>query len=302
MFKSWDNLSDERINILAKIGFKAQRSRIDLNLTIREFLVNINGKVILIVGASTGMGRVVALKAASLGAKLAITARSEDKLDKLKGEIRNIGAECLCIAADALDENASEQLVSSVVRHFSCIDIVLLNVGGAPAIDMRTMNASEVKWYMRSNYDVTVNYLFPVLTQMKVQKSGLVVHTNSLAGFLGLPMQGPYSAAKGATRLLMDTCRIEFSEYGIKFLTVYPGFIATARTQGDGMKAPLELSEEKGADHILYAIEKDKANYLFPFVMRWLIRLARVLPQRLLNAILKRGVPTLRDDSDSKVV
>jgi len=264
--------------------------------------VNINGKVILIVGASTGMGRIVALKAAALGAKLAITARSEDKLEKLKEEIFSIGAECLSIASDALDEMASGQLVEKVVAHFSSIDLVLLNVGGAPAIDMRVMSASDVKYYMRSNYDVTVNYLFPVLAQMKIQKSGCVVHTNSLAGFLGLPMQGPYSAAKGATRLLMDTCRIEFSEYGITFLNVYPGFIATARTQGDGMKAPFEISEEKGADHILYAIEKDKSNYLFPFVMRWAIRLARVLPQRFLNTVLKRGMTILSDDSDSKTI
>ena len=74
-----------------------------------------------------------------------------------------------------------------------------------------------------------------------------MVHTNSLAGFLGVPLQGPYSAAKGAARLLMDTCRVEFAGWGIKFLSLYPGFVATEKTQDDGMPAPLEISEEPEA-------------------------------------------------------
>jgi NAD(P)-dependent dehydrogenase (short-subunit alcohol dehydrogenase family) len=80
---------------------------------------------------------------------------------------------------------------------------------------------------------------------MKAQQSGLVAHTNSLAGFIGVPLQGPYSAAKGASRLLMDTCRMEFAEYGIKFTSIYPGFVATEVTINDRMPAPLEISEEK---------------------------------------------------------
>jgi NAD(P)-dependent dehydrogenase (short-subunit alcohol dehydrogenase family) len=181
--------------------------------------------------------------------------------------------------------------VDSAVARFGRIDVVLLNAGGAPALDMRTMDASQVNAYMRSNYDVTVNYLFPVLAQMRRQAGGLVAHTNSLAGFLGVPLQGPYSAAKGATRLLLDTCRLEFAEWGIKFVTVYPGFVATEATQDDGMPAPLEISAEAAADHIVYALRKEKADYLFPMVMRWLIRLAAVLPKPVVDWILRREVP-----------
>ena len=255
--------------------------------------MNFENQVVLIVGASSGMGRVVALKMAAAGAKLVVTARRKDKLDDLAAEIEAGGGECLALAADALDEPAAESVVKSAVEHFGRIDGVLLNAGGAPAIDMRTMNAAEVKSYMRTNYDVTVNYLFPVLEQMKTQRSGFVAHTNSLAGFLGVPLQGPYSAAKGAVRLLMDTCRVEFAGYGIKFFCIYPGFVGTERTQDDGMPAPLEISEEKAADHILYALRKEKADYLFPPVMRWLIRLARVLPKPVVNRILLREVPSL---------
>jgi len=257
--------------------------------------MHFENKVVLIVGASSGMGRVVALKLAAAGAKLAVTARRKDKLEDLAAEITAKGGECLALAADALDERAAERVVASVVDRFGRIDVALLNAGGAPAIDMRTMNAAEVTSYMRSNYDVTVNCLFPVLEQMKAQRNGFVAHTNSLAGFLGVPLQGPYSAAKGAVRLLMDTCRVEFAGYGIKFISIYPGFVATEKTRGDGMPAPLEISEEKAANHILYALRREKADYLFPMVMRWLIRLARVLPKPVVNRILAREVPPLAE-------
>lgn len=258
--------------------------------------MNFKNKIILIVGASSGMGRVVALKLAAAGAKLVVTARRKDKLENLAADIKAKGGDCLAVAADALDERAAEAVVKSTVEHFGKIDVVLLNAGGAPAIDMRQMNAADVRHYMQTNYDVVVNYLFPVLEQMKKQRSGLVAHTNSLAGFIGVPLQGPYSAAKGAVRLLMDTCRLEFAEYGIKFTSIYPGFVATEITKNDGMPAPMEISEEKAADYILYALRKEKSDYLFPPVMKWLIRLALVLPKPILNLILKRDVPPLTNN------
>ncbi len=257
--------------------------------------MDFNNKVFLIVSASSGMGRVVSRKLSEKGAKLVITARSSVKLDSLslEEEISLNGAECLSVVGDALEEDSAQHVVDLAIEKFGRIDCVLLNAGGAPAIDMRNMNANEVKFYMRSNYDVTVNYLFPVLEQMKKQQSGLVVHTNSLAGFLGIPLQGPYSAAKGATRLLIDTCRLEFAGFGIKFINLYPGFIATEITKNDGMDAPLEISEEKAAEHILYALKKEKNNYSFPFTMGALVKVALILPQSFVNFILKRDVPNI---------
>ena len=68
------------------------------------------------------------------------------------------------------------------MEHFGAVDVVLLNAGGAPAIGMRTMGAAEVKSYVRTNYDVTVNYLFPVLEHMKKRRKGFVAHPVSVAG------------------------------------------------------------------------------------------------------------------------
>ncbi|MDG5975555.1 short-chain dehydrogenase/reductase SDR [Hydrogenophaga taeniospiralis CCUG 15921] len=253
--------------------------------------MNFDGKVALIVGASSGMGRVLALRLAGEGAHVVVTARRKDKLEALVAEIVQQGGRGLALAADAQDPTAAEQVVQETVRQLGRIDLVVLNAGGAPALDMRAMNAREVTAYMRSNYDVAVNVLFPVLHQMVRQGGGLVAQTNSLAGWLGVPLQGPYSAAKGALRLLIDTCRVEFGPYGIRFVSIYPGFVATEATANDGMPAPLALSEVQAVDHIVHALRREPLDYLFPFTMRWLVRLALLLPKRLTTRILRHELP-----------
>ena len=253
--------------------------------------VSFEGKVVLIVGASSGMGRVLALRLAEEGAWVVATARRQHLLDDLQREIHGFGGKCLARAADALDDKAAAALVAEVIACHGRLDVVVLNAGGAPALDMRQMKAAQVTDYMRCNYDVVVNYLFPCLEQMSLQRHGLVVQTNSLAGFLGVPLQGPYSAAKGALRLLIDTCRIEFGPRGIRFLSLYPGFVATAQTANDGMPAPLELSEDQAVAHMLYAMRSKRWDYLFPWPMRWLIRVSMILPKPITLWILRRELP-----------
>ncbi|MBN1009062.1 SDR family NAD(P)-dependent oxidoreductase [Amphritea pacifica] len=260
--------------------------------------MNPQDKVILIVGASSGIGYKLATQLADEGALLAVTARRQDRLRELQTGIEQRGGRCFALAADALDESASEEVVRKVVDHYGRIDVVILNAGGAPAIDMRMMGAAEVRHYMRTNYDVSVNYLFPVLEQMKKQRRGLVVQTNSLAGFLGVPLQGPYSAAKGALKLLIDTCRLEFHEYGIGFVSVYPGFVATEATQDDGMPAPMEISAEQAARYIIRGIRREKPDYLFPGLMRWTIRLLGIVPPSLVRWVLRRDVPRMVEEEN----
>lgn len=248
-------------------------------------------KVVLVVGASSGMGRGLAVRLAQEGAWVVATARRKELLNDLQLEITLQGGKCHVSAVDALDEHAAAGLVDEIVELYGRLDVVVLNAGGAPALDMREMKAADVTAYMRSNYDVVVNYLFPALEQMSRQGHGFVVHTNSLAGFLGVTLQGPYSAAKGALRLLIDTCRIEFGGRGIRFLSLYPGFVATAQTASDGMPAPLEISETEAVDHMLYAMRGQRWDYLFPWPMRWVIRLARVLPKSLTLWVLRKELP-----------
>lgn len=253
----------------------------------------INGKRVLVAGASSGIGRAAALRMAGAGASVAVAARRGDLLESLVGEIAARGGSGHALPVDLLDPAASKAMVRQAAEALSGIDLVLLNAGGAPAIDMRKMTAPEVTHYMRTNYDVIVNPLFPVLDHMRRAGGGVVVHTNSLAGLIPVPLQGPYCASKAAAKLLIDTCRLEFAEFGIRFVTLYPGFIATEATQDDGMPAPNEMSAEQAVDHIMKAIAALRPHSLFPARTALQARALRAMPEAWAGRILAGEVPNL---------
>lgn len=253
--------------------------------------MQLSGKTILVVGASSGIGRQVVLALSHRGNKLVITARRQSLLDALAAEVRANGSECLVVASDALDEDGAAAVVSEAVVRFGRIDVALLNVGDGPAFNMATTTAAAVKRNMQVNYDSMVNYLVPVIQQMKRQRGGLIAHTNSLAGFLGLPMQGPYSAAKAAGRILLDSCRIELSPFNIRVVSLYPGFVATARIAGDGIPHPFQISVEKAAEHIVRGMEAESADVLFPLPLKLLIRTALLLPKPVVGLLLRKMIP-----------
>ena len=256
--------------------------------------MDVRGKVALVVGASSGMGRALALDLASRGATVVATARRAPLLETLASEILTTGGRCSVHQADAQDPATAEQVVRACIVEHGRIDLLILNAGGAPALDMREMQASDVLAYMRSNYDVAVSFLLPVLHRMREQGGGLVLVTNSLAGLMAVPLQGPYSAAKGALKLLIDTCRIEFGMYGIRFTTVYPGFVATQATRNDGMPSTLQVSEARAVRELVRAIQREPLDRAFPWVMARLVGLANALPKRLLVWILRRDLPPNR--------
>lgn len=248
----------------------------------------LSNKTILIVGASTGIGRAVALTLSKSSNHLIICARNQAALSQLANEIIANGSQALSIPCDALDKISAESTVAQAIERFGDIDIALLNVGQGPSFDMSNASVDQITDNMAINYHSMVNFLIPLITQFKLQGSGIIAHTNSLAGFLGLPKQGPYSAAKAASRLLIDTCRIELKPYGLKFISLYPGFVATDRVleQNNDMPAPFSISEKIAAQHVIKALSREKPDYLFPLVISALIRFALCLPKSWRNKLL----------------
>jgi short-subunit dehydrogenase len=250
----------------------------------------IHNKTILIAGASSGIGRQVALLLSHHNNRIIITARRRAELERLSHEITDNGSQALVVVCDALLPKEAENCIQQSIAQFSSIDIALLNIGDGPAFNMSNTTVAAIQKNTQLNYGTQVNFLVPLIAHMKQQGFGLIAHTNSLAGFLGLPMQA-YSAAKAAGRILMDTCRIELKPFGLKFVSVYPGFVATDRVQQDGIPSPFEINEAAAAKHIIYAIEKEKSDYAFPFMTASLVKLARVLPKALTARILVKLIP-----------
>lgn len=253
--------------------------------------MNLTNRTVLITGASSGIGRSLAVELAKRNNRIVVTARRKERLDELVSEIEASGGEALAVAADALVEEEAVRVVRAAVDRFERIDVAVLNIGDGPVFNMAHITARQVLDSMRVNYDTFVHYLIPVMDHMKPFREGMIVHTNSLAGFLGLPMQGPYSAAKAAARILMDTCRIELRKYNLKVVSIHPGFIRTETQLAYDQPMPLALSEEQAAKHMIRAMERGSWDYMFPWVYKMLIRLAGILPKWLVGKILLIDLP-----------
>lgn len=252
------------------------------------------GKTILITGASSGIGRAVALKLALHNTRLILTARRKALLNSLAAEVRIAGSEALCFPGDATDTKHAEKVVREAARRYGRIDIAILNVGAGPASNTLTASANHILGIMRTNYDSMINFFVPLLKQMRQQQTpAMITHINSLATYFGLPMQGDYTAAKAAGRIFLETARMELKHFGVKHIkiqTVHPGFVDAGHS-GDGIPAPNQISAADAAARILRAIESEKAEYRFPFGTALATRIGRIAPLWLKTKILLAATP-----------
>ncbi|MFN7950717.1 MAG: SDR family NAD(P)-dependent oxidoreductase [bacterium] len=239
--------------------------------------MKLTGKTILITGASSGLGRAMAVELAKRDNALVVTARREALLVELAHQIEASGSRCLVRAADASDPAAAQAVVAAAVERFGSIDVAVLNAGGTAAQHMTAITAAEVLRTMRTNYDTLVSFLCPLVDHLR-ERGGVIAYTGSPAGSFGLPKSGPYSAAKAAGRMLIDTCRIELAHTPIRFVALYPGFTYTEGL--DVAEVPsraLVISKERAVREMLGAIERERSHHMFPRRVRWPIAVARVL-------------------------
>lgn len=250
--------------------------------------MKLQDKTILITGASSGLGRALAVELSHHRNRIVVTARRQSLLDALADEIRANGSEARVCAGDATNPEDARRALAAAQEAFGPIDVAVLNVGGSPEHVMGGLHgtAEEIVHTMRLNYDSLVNFLSPLIEGMR-ERGGVIAWTGSPSGFFGLPKSGAYSASKAAGRLLMDTCRIELADTPIRFVTLYPGFTYTEGLDPSSVPSPLLIIDKKRAvSEMIYAIERGKPHHIFPKRIRWLVRLARLLGEPVRRRIL----------------
>jgi short-subunit dehydrogenase len=243
-------------------------------------------KTVMITGASSGLGRAIALELSRRENNIIATARREHLLITLKEKIEAQGSQCISIAADATDREQVREVINAGVEAFKKIDVAILNAGGGTGVSMANTSPEVLIKQMRKNYDTLVKFLCPLIDHMK-KSGGTIAYTSSPAGYFGLPKSGPYGAAKSAGRYLFDTCRIELANSPIKFVTLLPGFTYTEGFKSDDVPfKALIIKKERAVREMIYAIEHDKTNYIFPKRIKLLIAIGQILPEPIRRKIL----------------
>jgi short-subunit dehydrogenase len=254
---------------------------------------------ILITGASSGIGRCLAEQLAACGARLALAARSNDKLADLERNLKSQGHETVVVAADVTSADDRRRLLDVVVEHFSGLDVLINNAGVASWAHFANSTEEILRQVMEVNFFAPaelIRLFIPVLT---AGTEPAVVNVGSMCGRRGMPAWPEYSASKYALSGLTEALRAELSRFDIDVLLVQPGLTSSdfskhllqseGRYQIDFTRG---LPPERVAAHILRAIKKNTTETIIGRDARWMLRFNRFFP-RLLDRLLARRVRKL---------
>jgi short-subunit dehydrogenase len=235
----------------------------------------LKNKVVVITGASSGIGYALAVEYASKGARLVIASRNVTRLSEIGDELRLSGAEVLEVKTDVSIEADCKKLVEQAVAHFGTIDILINNAGISMRALFVDMNLDVMRKLMDVNFWGTVyctKFALPHLLKSK----GSLVGVISIAGYIGLPGRSGYSASKYAIRGFLDTLRTENLKTGLHVLVVAPGFTASnirnvaltsdGSAQGETPRDETEMMPaSKVAVYIRKAVDKRKRALILTF-------------------------------------
>jgi short-subunit dehydrogenase len=224
-------------------------------------------KVVVITGASKGIGAELARQLAAKGAKLMLAARSEAELAEVAADCKKAGASVVTVKADVTSERDCQAIVAGAMVAYGRLDALVNNAGATMWARFEDIEDMEIlKRIMDVNYMGAVYCTKHALPHLK-QSKGLIVGISSLAGRTGVPTRTGYSAAKHAMTGFFDSLRIEMEDSGVAVTMIYPGFVATGirenATGPDGkpiLVSPVKegevMSVEDCARRIVTAMER----------------------------------------------
>lgn len=246
-------------------------------------------QVVFITGASSGIGRAVALQLGKRGAALGLLARRAEMLEELVAEVERMGGRAVALAADVTDAAAVERAAGNLREQFGRIDMLIANAGIAQSTDAKDLKPDEVARLININVLGAVNSVTAVVPQMVERGSGHLVAISSLAAYRGLPKSAAYCASKAALSAFFESLRIDLRAAGIGVTIIHPGFIKTPLTAGRQAKMPYLMELEDAASKIVRAIEARKKSYAFPWQLASIVRAGMLFPIALYDKIATRN-------------
>ena len=244
-------------------------------------------KNVLITGASSGLGRALAIELSKKSQNLFLCARNFENLQETKNLCQNSNANIYLKILDVKDEIASQNYIAEIEENFA-LDLVIANAGISGGTAQGTESFAQVKEIFDTNLYGVLNIVQPVIEKMTSRKSGQIVIISSLAGFVSLPSSPAYSASKSAVRIYGEALRGNLAEFGVKVNIVCPGYIKTKMTAVNNFYMPFLMNSTKASQIIINGIEKNHGRIIFPIIFYFLIRILLSLPFSLVEKIMKK--------------
>ena len=244
-----------------------------------------NDKTIWITGASTGIGRALAIKFAKNGWNVAASARRENLLKELEELNQNIYS----FPLDVTDKEKCKEVFKKIEDKFKTIDISFFSTGTWDPGKEKEIDVEQIENVMKVNFFGTLNCIKSVEKYYRNKRSGHISIVSSIAGYRGLPNSTGYGPSKSALNNLAESLFFDFKRYGVRVSLISPGFIKTPMTDKNDFKMPFLRTTDFAADKIYEGlVNSNKFEIHFPKQLTLILKLLRILPYSLYLKLISK--------------
>ena len=240
-------------------------------------------KTAWITGASTGIGREIALQLAAAGVKVAASARSPEKLAAL-------GPNILAIPLDVTDAAACRAAVAEIESRLGPIDLAVLGAGTYTPVALDDLDPARFAHMMDTNYMGVVNCVAALAPGMMARGAGHLSWIASVAGYVGLPKAAAYGPTKAALINLAESLEPEMSVKGVSVSVINPGFVETPLTAQNDFPMPFLMKADDAARRTIQGLAAGRFEIAYPRRFVAILKALRLLPYPLFFRLIRRAV------------
>ena len=244
-------------------------------------------KIIWITGASSGIGKALAIKFAEKGWTVAASARRESLLQ----ELNKINQSIYSFPLDVTEIENCKLVANKIIEKFGGIDICVFGTGMHDPKSEKRFNLNKIREIMEVNYFGTMNSINSIYEYFSEKKNGQISIISSVAGYRGLPAAGAYCASKAALTSYAESLNFDMQMKNVKVSLISPGFIKTPMTDQNDFPMPMIKSPEFAANEIFKGLTKKKSFEIhFPKAFTYFLKFLQILPSSIYFKLVSKGM------------
>ena len=241
-----------------------------------------------ITGASTGIGRALALDLARRGYTVAVTSRDKERLDELAEEASGLPGGILSYPGDVADEAAMAEIVDALERDAGPLALAVFNAGVFYPTRVERMQTSNFVRTYEVNVLGVIYGLVPTVARMRSRRKGQIAIIGSVTAFSGWPSAAAYGSSKAALNHLAESLKYDLDKLNIRIQVINPGFIETTLTEKVSFRMPFLMPIERAVERLSRALSYGGFETSFPRRLSVALRVLSILPQPLRFALVNR--------------
>ena len=248
-------------------------------------------KNVWITGASSGIGKALAIKFAKEGWQVAASARRENLLIDLNNQKSNIHS----FPLDVKNEDETKKVFQNILEKLQTIDLCVFCTGIHDPESEKKLSIKKIREIMETNFFGTLNCIMAVNDYFRKKENGHISIVSSVAGYRGLPAAAGYCASKSALTSLAESLYFDFKRHNVRVSLISPGFIKTPMTDKNKFPMPMIKSAEFAAEKMFVGLTKKNSFEIhFPIAFTMIMKLLKIMPNWLYFLLVKKGMKTIK--------